>query len=141
VLSLGGGAITTEGVRDALAGHTVIYLEINAAEGVRRTNGPTVRPLLAGGDRGEKFKALMHQRVPLYRRVATLRVNTNRRNPGAVVRYIVERLENSETSRHNRRRRRPPWRRSPTSLTPAPTTEAPPSPAELAAKKAAGPHE
>ena len=48
VLSLGGGAVTTEGVRDALAGHTVIYLEINAAEGVRRTSGPTVRPLLAG---------------------------------------------------------------------------------------------
>ena len=96
VLSLGGGAVTTEGVRDALAGHTVIYLEINAAEGVRRTSGPTVRPLLAGEDRGEKFKALMNQRVPLYRKVATLRVNTNRRNPGAVVRYIVDRLENSE---------------------------------------------
>jgi len=39
VLSLGGGAITTPGVRDALAGHTVIYLEISAAEGVRRTGG------------------------------------------------------------------------------------------------------
>ena len=84
------------GVREALAGHTVIYLEISAAEGVRRTGGTTVRPLLAGGDRGEKFKALMTQRVPLYRRVATMRVNTNRRNPGAVVRYIVERLENPE---------------------------------------------
>ncbi len=96
MLSLGGGAVTTEGVRDALAGHTVVYLEINAAEGVRRTSGPTVRPLLVGPDRGEKFKALMNQRVPLYRKVATLRVNTNRRNPGAVVRYIVDRLENSE---------------------------------------------
>src|SRR3954454_23810789 len=41
VLALGGGAITTAGVRDALAGHTVIYLEINAAEGVRRTSGST----------------------------------------------------------------------------------------------------
>ena len=139
VLSLGGGAVTTPGVREALAGHTVIYLEISAAEGVRRTGGPTVRPLLAGGDRGEKFKALMSQRVPLYRRVATLRVNTNRRNPGAVVRYIVERLENADAPRSQRRRRRPPWRRTPTTLTPAPTTEAPPSPAAVAAKKAAGP--
>ena len=99
MVSLGGGAVTTQGVRDALAGHTVIYLEISAAEGVRRTSGRTVRPLLAGGDRGEKFRALMAQRVPLYRRVATMRVNTNRRNPGAVVRYIVDRLENSETAR------------------------------------------
>jgi shikimate kinase len=140
VLSLGGGAVTSPGVREALAGHTVVYLEITASEGVRRTSGPTVRPLLEGGDRSEKFKALMTQRVPLYRRVATIRVNTNRRNPGAVVRYIVERLENPD-ARPQRRRRRPPWRRSPMRLTPAPTTEAPPSPATVAAKKAAGPHE
>lgn len=134
VLSLGGGAITTEGVREALAGHTVVYLEISAAEGVRRTGGSTVRPLLAGGDRAEKFKALMSARVPLYRRVATIRVNTNRRNPGAVVRYIVDRLENPDTPRAARRRRRPPWRRGPSSLTAEPSTEAPPSPAAVAAR-------
>ena len=55
----GGGAITSPEVREALAGHTVIYLEISAAEGIRRTSGGTVRPLLAGGDPGEKFRALM----------------------------------------------------------------------------------
>ena len=93
VLSLGGGAITTPGVREALAGHTVIYLEISAAEGVRRTGG-TVRPLLAGGDRGEKYRALMAATGSAVPQVATMRVNTNRRNPGAVVRYIVSRLEN-----------------------------------------------
>jgi shikimate kinase len=140
VLSLGGGAVTTPGVRDALAGHTVIYLEISATEGVRRTGGSTVRPLLGGGDRGEKFKALMTERVPLYRRVATMRVNTNRRNPGAVVRYIVERLENPEARRQQRRRRRPSWRRAPSSLTPKPTTEAPPTPAAVAARNALGHH-
>lgn len=93
VLSLGGGAITTPGVRAALTGHTVVFLEITAAEGVRRTGGNTVRPLLAGPDRAEKFRSLMAQRVPLYRRAATIRVNTNRRNPGSVVRYIVSRLD------------------------------------------------
>ena len=96
VLSLGGGAVTTPGVRDALAGHTVVFLEISATEGVRRTGGNTVRPLLAGPDRAEKFRALMSQRVPLYRQVATIRVNTNRRNPGAVVRYIVSRLQDPQ---------------------------------------------
>lgn len=106
VLSLGGGAVTSPGVREALAGQTVIYLEISAAEGVRRTGGNTVRPLLAGPDRAEKYRALMTDRVPLYRRVATIRINTNRRNPGAVVRHIVSRLENPEP-----RRLRPPWRR------------------------------
>jgi shikimate kinase len=93
VVSLGGGAVTTPGVREALAGHTVIYLEIGAREGVRRTGGNTARPLLAGPDRAEKYRALMAQRVPLYRRVATIRVDTNRRNPGAVVRHIVSRLQ------------------------------------------------
>ncbi len=94
IVALGGGAVTSSGVRAALAGHTVIFLEISAAEGIRRTGGNTVRPLLAGPDRAEKFRSLMAQRVPLYRRVATMRVNTNRRNPGAVVRHIMSRLEN-----------------------------------------------
>ncbi len=137
VLSLGGGAITSPGVREALSGHTVIYLEISATEGVRRTGGgTTVRPLLAGGDRAEKFRTLMSQRVPLYRRAATIRVNTNRRNPGAVVRYIVSRLENpsaEDSPPKPRRRRRSSWRRTPVSLTPSPSeTATPASPADVA---------
>jgi shikimate kinase len=148
VLSLGGGAITSPGVREALSGHTVIYLEISASEGVRRTGGNTVRPLLAGGDRAEKFRALMSERVPLYRRTATIRVNTNRRNPGAVVRHIVSRLENpdaadttTEPQPKPRRRRRPSWRRTPVSLAPSPSeTSTPASPAELA-RRAEARHE
>jgi shikimate kinase len=93
VVSLGGGAVTTPAVCEALAGHTVVYLEISAREGVRRTGGNTVRPLLAGPDRAEKFRALMAKRSPLYRRVATIRVDTDRRNPGAVVRQILSRLQ------------------------------------------------
>lgn len=133
VVSLGGGAITTPEVREALAGHTVVYLEISAAEGIRRTSG-SGRPLLAGADPGERFRELMTQRVPLYRQVATVRINTNRRNPGAVVRNIVQRMEsaNGDRQQQPRRRRRAAWRRMPTVLNPAPTTEAPPSPAALA---------
>jgi shikimate kinase len=152
VLSLGGGAITSPGVREALSGHTVIYLEISASEGVRRTGGNTVRPLLAGGDRAEKFRALMSERVPLYRRTATIRVNTNRRNPGAVVRHIVSRLENpgaADTTTEAkpkpkpkpRRRRRTSWRRTPVSLAPSPSEiSTPASPAELA-RRAEARHE
>ncbi|MFN8031756.1 MAG: shikimate kinase [Mycobacterium sp.] len=147
VLSLGGGAVTTPGVREALAGHTVIYLEITAAEGVRRTSSNTSRPLLAGPDHAEKYRKLMSDRVPLYRRVAKIRVNTNRRNPGAVVRYIVARLENQTPPR----RRRPPWRRSapaaaekrPAATQPAPAPApvesapvTPATPAALAARRA-----
>ncbi len=145
ILSLGGGAVTTAGVREALAGHTVVFLEISAAEGVRRTSGSTVRPLLAGPDHAEKYRKLMNDRVPLYRRVATIRINTNRRNPGAVVRHIVARLENP----HPPRRRRPPWRRSssgarpekrsgstPSTPTTTPTESTPVTPATPAAMAA-----
>lgn len=131
IVSLGGGAITTPEVREALAGHTVVYLEINAAEGIRRTSGGVGRPLLAG-DPAERFRTLMRQRVPLYREVATIRINTNRRNPGAVARQIVHRLEQSGSQQQSRRRRRSNWRRLPTVLNPAPTTQAPPSPSVLA---------
>jgi shikimate kinase len=127
-------------VRAALAGHTVIYLEITAAEGVRRTGGTTVRPLLAGPDRAEKFRALMTQRVPLYRKVATIRVNTNRRNPGAVVRHIVCRLNDPKPPGGARNRRRPPWRRTPVPQPPSvpePRTGPPPTPATPAALAAA----
>ncbi|PND56674.1 shikimate kinase [Mycobacterium sp. ENV421] len=143
VLSLGGGAVTTPGVRDALSGHTVVFLEISAAEGVRRTSGSTVRPLLAGPDHAEKYRTLMNERVPIYRRVATIRINTNRRNPGAVVRHIISRLENPQPPR----RRRPPWRRSSSTSekgsTPTPPDEpvestpvTPATPAALAARRA-----
>jgi shikimate kinase len=130
VLSLGGGAITSPGVREALVGHTVVYLEINAAEGIRRTTGGTVRPLLAGADPAEKYRTLMTERVPLYRQVATLRVSTNRRNPGAVVRYLAARLQNPVLPKPIRRRRRAPWR-----LSPAPQSKCagdPPKPGPIA---------
>lgn len=130
VLSLGGGAVTSPGVREALAGHTVVFLEISAAEGVRRTGGSTVRPLLAGPDRAEKFRELMAQRVPLYRRLATIRVNTNRRNPGAVVRYIVSRLEATAPGGKATR----PARVQPL----AAPTGSPPTPATLAARQTGG---
>lgn len=127
VLSLGGGAITSPGVRRALAGHTVVFLEISAAEGVRRTGGSTVRPLLAGPGRAEKFRELMTQRVPLYRRLATIRVNTNRRNPGAVVRYIVSRLEANA-----------PNAGAPSPAAAVQQPSSPPTPATLAARQTGG---
>jgi len=145
ILSLGGGAVTSPGVRDALAAQTVVYLEISAAEGIRRTSGNNLRPLLAGPDRESKYRGLVTDRVPLYRRVATIRINTNRRNPGAVVRYIVGRLNNLEQPP---RRGRPPWRRPPAgadaqsvtdALTAAPepvSPATPVTPATLAARRA-----
>ncbi|MCB9439657.1 MAG: shikimate kinase [Mycolicibacterium sp.] len=132
IVSLGGGAITSPGVREALSGHTVVFLEIGVAEGIRRTSGNVNRPLLAGDDAAATYRKLAAARVPLYRRAATVRVSTNRRNPGAVVRYLMSRLENPGAPRPNRRRRRPPWRFTPPK--PGPSADAnPPTPATPAA--------
>ena len=119
-------------------GDTVVFLEISASEGVRRTSGSTVRPLLAGADHAEKYRKLMNDRIPLYRRVATIRVNTNRRNPGAVVRHIVARLENPQPQR----RRRQPWRRTSATVAKriaAATKKAEPTPVEAAPASPAQP--
>jgi shikimate kinase len=139
ILSLGGGAVTIPGVRRALAGHTVVFLDVTAAEGVRRTSGSTARPLLDGPDRAARFEELMQQRVPLYRRVATIRADTTRRNPGAVARYIAsrlaERLENSDDDGAVHRCR-PSWCRSPTPPSPTPPPPVPPPSASLTGRPA-----
>lgn len=92
VVSLGGGAVLSANTRDLLRGRTVVYLEISVAEGLRRTGASTQRPLLNGADPGAKYRELMRTRRPLYREVATIRVRTDGRSPGRVVRMIMTKL-------------------------------------------------
>ncbi|RDI50679.1 shikimate kinase [Nocardia mexicana] len=123
VVSLGGGAVLSAATRELLRGRTVVYLEISVAEGLRRTGASTNRPLLAGDDPGAKYRALMRERRPLYREVASIRVRTDGRSPGRVVRNILGKLgvepvqpkpepapaapaDGEETGRRSRSRRR-----------------------------------
>ena len=92
VVSLGGGAILSRATRQMLRGRQVIYLELSVAEGLRRTGGNKSRPLLAGPDPAAKYRELMRRRRPLYRQVATIRVRTDGRSPGRVVRQILAKL-------------------------------------------------
>ncbi len=92
IVSLGGGAILSAATRELLRERTVVYLEISVAEGLRRTGAATHRPLLAGADPGTKYRELMRTRRPLYREVASVRVRTDGRSPGRVVRNILTRL-------------------------------------------------
>jgi shikimate kinase/3-dehydroquinate synthase len=66
VVALGGGAVGSERVRDALARHTVVHLEVEAGEAWRRASGKA-RPLAR--DRG-RFDQLHGDRVALYESVA-----------------------------------------------------------------------
>ncbi|MGW0043335.1 shikimate kinase [Rhodococcus sp. NPDC003348] len=93
VVSLGGGAILSDATRSRLAGHTVVYLEISVAEGLKRTGANTTRPLLNGGDPRQKYRDLMRRRRPLYREVATIRMRTDGRSPARVVQQLLAKLE------------------------------------------------
>lgn len=92
VVSLGGGAVLSDDTRALLRNRTVVYLEISVAEGLRRTGASTQRPLLNGADPGAKYRELMRKRRPLYREVASIRVRTDGRSPGRVVRMILAKL-------------------------------------------------
>jgi 3-dehydroquinate synthase len=66
VVALGGGALGSERVREALASHTVVHLEVEPGEAWRRASGRG-RPLAR--DQG-RFAQLHRDRVALYESVA-----------------------------------------------------------------------
>ncbi|OAP26521.1 MULTISPECIES: shikimate kinase [Amycolatopsis] len=93
VLSLGGGAPLTPGTRARLQDHAVVFLNVGLAAGVQRTGMSSARPLLAGINPRATFKALLDQRLPVYREVATVEIETDKRTPEEVVAAAVAALE------------------------------------------------
>ena len=79
VLSLGGGAVMREETRERLAGHRVVWLQVALSDAVTRVGMNTARPLLLGNVRGT-LSALLEQRTPVYRQVATDVVDTSGRS-------------------------------------------------------------
>jgi shikimate kinase len=92
VLALGGGAVLAAATQEALAGHTVVYLEVGLVDAVKRVGLGHGRPLLLGNVRARVAK-LLEERGPIYTAVATLRVDTNGRTPDDVAAEIIRRLE------------------------------------------------
>ncbi len=70
LVPLGGGAVETEAVREALAEHTVVYVEVDAETAWRRAES-SGRPLAQDRDR---FFELHARRVPLYESLASVRL-------------------------------------------------------------------
>ncbi|WP_211323304.1 shikimate kinase [Amycolatopsis palatopharyngis] len=99
VLALGGGSVLSEATRERLAGHTVVFLNVGMAEGVRRTGMSSARPLLAGVNPRATYKALLDARLPVYRAVATVEMDTDARSPRAVATAIMEQLETGRSIR------------------------------------------
>lgn len=71
-IALGGGSVLTERVREALGRHTVVLLEIDAAEAWRRIDG-TERPLATSQ---ADVELLLTERAPLYEELADAVVPT-----------------------------------------------------------------
>lgn len=94
VLALGGGAVTTEAVRESLAGHQVVFLDVSLGESAARVGLGTSRPLLLGNVRGT-LKRLMDERRPLYTEVAALTVATDGLSPEQVAEHILSELGES----------------------------------------------
>lgn len=91
VLALGGGAVLTGATRDALAGHTVVFLSVELTDAVKRVGLAQGRPLLAINPRAT-LRHQLEQRRPLYAQVATVTVATDGRTPGEVAAEIAGRI-------------------------------------------------
>jgi shikimate kinase len=90
VLALGGGAVLSATTRERLRDHTVVFLNVGMAEGVRRTGLSSARPLLSGVNPRATFKALLDARLPLYREVATIEVLTDALDPEQVTEAVIK---------------------------------------------------
>ncbi|HET7734841.1 MAG TPA: shikimate kinase [Nocardioidaceae bacterium] len=92
VLALGGGAVLDETTRELLATHPVVFLSVGLSDAVKRVGMGTGRPLLLGNVRA-RIKALLDERLPIYRAVATVIVDTDGKEPGDVAAEVIAALE------------------------------------------------
>ena len=95
VLALGGGAIVNPETRALLAGHTVIFLDVDLSNAVARVGMNRNRPLLLGNVRTQ-MKQLMDARRPLYTEVASIIVDTNNRTTDEVAADLVAQLTSKQ---------------------------------------------
>ncbi len=95
VLALGGGAVLDEQTRESLRGHRVVFLQVGLADAVKRVGLGTARPLLLGNVRA-RVKTLLDERLPVYRSVAEIVVDTDGRTPEEVADEVAAAVEAAE---------------------------------------------
>ncbi|GLY30592.1 shikimate kinase [Kineosporia sp. NBRC 101731] len=97
VLALGGGAVLDPRTQEALAGHTVIFLDVRIADAARRVGFNRDRPLLLGNPRAQ-WTIMMDHRRPIYTQIATHRVATDGLTPEEVTEAVLSALELKEST-------------------------------------------
>ena len=88
VLALGGGAVLAEETRQRLAQHRVAFLSVGLSDAATRVGMSAMRPVLALNPRAQ-LKTLLEQRLPLYREVATITVETDGRSAEDVAAEVL----------------------------------------------------
>lgn len=88
VLALGGGAVLDPRTQADLAGHLVVFLDVDLADASRRIGFNTSRPLLIGNPRAQWLR-LMEARRPVYEGVAAHRVDTSGRTAQEVADAVL----------------------------------------------------
>jgi shikimate kinase len=91
VLALGGGAVLSAATRSRLAGHPVVFLSTGVPASASRVGLNRDRPLLLGNPR-QQLRALLEARLPLYREVAAVTVETDDRTPDEVADAVLAAL-------------------------------------------------
>lgn len=103
VLALGGGAVLDPRTREVLRGHRVVFLHVGLSDAVKRIGLGTSRPLLLGNVRA-RVKALLDERLPVYRDVAELTVETDGRSAEEVAGEVRDHVERLEAATEERQR-------------------------------------
>lgn len=107
VLATGGGAILDpDNRRRMTARGQVIYLHATVDQQLARTARDHNRPLLQTDDPRARLEALIAVRDPLYREIAALVIETDKRSVHSVVQEILRRLDLRPVASGRRRSRR-----------------------------------
>ena len=97
VLALGGGAVLDPGTQELLRGHQVVFLNVGLSDAVKRVGLGVGRPLLLGNVRS-RMKALLDERAPVYRSLATVVVDTDGKSAEEVADEVAAAVEHLEES-------------------------------------------
>jgi shikimate kinase len=89
VLALGGGTPTAQGAAELLAGHTVVFLDVDLENLLKREGLVPLHPWLMPNPRAH-LRRLLEERRPVYRSVAGAVVTTSGRAPEDVLADVLE---------------------------------------------------
>lgn len=93
VISVGGGLPLRDENRELLWKlGTVVYLQVKPETVLKRLKGDNTRPMLQGGEAGERVRSLLEYRTPLYQKAANLVVDVDDKTVSKIAEEIIELL-------------------------------------------------